>query len=311
MDHEDRVDPAFAELLADPRTALRRAPSHVPMADVRAAANNFLAKAPKADISSVTDVMAEGASANIPVRLYRPSHADDHPLILFIHGGGFLFGNLDTHDALCRTLAIRSGAVVAAIDYRLAPEHPYPAARDDCQAASEWLVTQANAIGFNPAQLAIVGDSAGGQLAITTALHCRDSVLRIGHLGLFYPLIDPARDTPSAQAFNEGYMVTGSFLDWCWEAYGATPDTLRDPMFNLTLAHLAGLPPATILTAAFDPLRDEGEAFARRLSVVGVKTTLKRYPGMIHGFAGLPQYTPVAEQAISHVARAICATFSA
>ncbi len=230
-------------------------------------------------------------------------------MILFIHGGGFLFGNLDTHDALCRTLAIQSDTVVAAIDYRLAPEHPYPAALDDCEAALEWLVSQAHVIGFNPTQLAIAGDSAGGQLAITTALRFRDSAMRIRHLGLFYPMIDPA--APSVQAFSEGYMLTGSFVDWCWEAYGATPETLSDPMFNLTLAGLAGLPPTTILTAAFDPLRDEGEAFARRLRGAGVTTCLKRYPGMIHGFAGLPQHTPVADQAITHVARAIRATFSA
>jgi len=212
---------------------------------------------------------------------------------------------------MCRTLAIHSDALVAAIDYRLAPENPYPAALDDCQIALQWLASDANSIGFDPAKVALVGDSAGGQLAIATALRCRDSALSIRHIGLFYPLIDPGGKSLSARVFGEGYMLTRSFLDWSWEAYGATSQTLNDPMFNLTRANLTGLPSTTILTAAFDPLRDEGEDFARRLLAAGVTSSITRYPGMIHGFAGLPQYTPFADQAIDDIARAIRGAFAA
>jgi acetyl esterase/lipase len=302
---EDRVDPAFAALLSNPRAALRRIPSHVPVAEFRAAANDFLANAPREAISSVVDLRMEGSAGSIPARLYRPSRTNEQPLILFIHGGGFLFGNLETHDALCRLLAICSGTAVMAIDYRLAPEHIYPAARDDCRAAVEWIVSHAVLYGLNPARLAIAGDSAGGQLAIATALHCRDVGLRVAHLGLLYPLIDPIGNTPSAHRFGQGHLITRSFLAWCWEAYGATQDTLRDPMFNLTLADLAGLPPTTVVTACCDPLRDDGETFARRLSSFGVKSSLTSYPGMIHGFAGMPHLTPVAKQAIAHLARSM------
>jgi acetyl esterase len=253
---------------------------------------------------------AEGILTRIPVRLYRTTKASDGPLILFIHGGGFVFGNLETHDAICRLLAIHSGALVAAIDYGLAPENQYPVALNDCHHVLRWLVNEAAAIGFDPAQIALVGDSAGGQLAAATALRCRDGGLPIRHLGLFYPMIDPDGSSLSRQEFAEGYMLTGSFLDWSWEAYGATSRTLSDPTFNLTQAHLTGLPTTTMITAEFDPLRDEAEHFVDRLIASGVIASLTRFPGMIHGFAGLPQFTPVAAKAIAQMAHAVGATFA-
>lgn len=293
------VDPAFAELLADPRVALRRPPPDVSMSDLRAAANRFFARAPRPNIHASIDLRAEGPAGPIALRLYRPSLDPVLPLILFIHGGGFVFGNLNSHDAICRTLANETGAAVAAVDYRLAPEWPFPAPLDDCRAALDWLMRDAGALGFDRTRVAVAGDSAGGQLAIALAL---SSAVELRHLALFYPLLDPARGSASAKAFADGYMLTGSFLDWAWEAYGAQRANRDHPLFDIGQADPDGLPPTTLVTAEFDPLRDEGEDLARRLEEAGVDTLLRRYGGMIHGFAGLPHVTPVANEAIGFVA---------
>lgn len=306
MPNAGGVDPAFTALLADPRVALRRPPPGVPIAGLRTAANRFLARARGPDIDAAIDLDAEGPAGPIPVRLYRPFAEPVLPLILFIHGGGFLFGNLDTHDAMCRTLAVASGAAVAAVDYRLAPEARFPAPLDDCRAALDRLRRKAGPLGLDEARVAVAGDSAGGQLAVALAL---SSATPLRHLALLYPLLDPARGSASARAFAEGHMLTGSFLDWAWDAYA--PEARDDPLFDLGLADLSGLPPTTVVTAEFDPLRDEGEAFARRLEDFGIDTVLQRYPGMIHGFAGLPHVTPVANDAIGFAAARLRAALAA
>lgn len=305
------VDAGFAALLADPRMALRRCPPGVAFLDYRAAANRFMASAPKASIAHVEDVSAPGPVGPIAIRLYRSSLARPLPLILFAHGGGFLLGNLDTHDALCRTLANAAGAVVAAVDYRLAPEAAFPAPLDDMHAALGWLTHQALALGIDASRVALAGDSAGGQIAAATAIGTAPKAALFRHVGLFYPVLDPVTANTFRRPFGEGYMLTDDFLAWAWEAYGAGLIDRSDPRFDLARADPASFPPATIITAEFDPLRNEGEAFGARLSDAGIDCEVRCFEGMIHGFAGLPQFTGVAAEAISHVAARIRASFDA
>lgn len=302
---DDAPDPAFDALLADPRMALRRPPPHVSLTGLRRAANAFQGSAPKPFIASTVDHVVPGPGGPIPVRVYRPT-LDRTAAILFCHGGGFIFGNLDTHDSICRTLAYASGRTVVAVDYRLAPEHHFPAALDDAQAALEWLRAEARLLDLYSDRIAVAGDSAGGHIALGLALRCRDEGVPLDHIGLIYPLLDPASDSASAVQFAQGYMLTASFLEWAWDAYRG--DGGADPSFDLTRADLQRLPATTIVTAQFDPLRDEGEALARRLGDAEVDVALRRYPGMIHGFAGLPQLTPVANEAIAFAAARIAAS---
>ena len=298
-------DAAFDALLADPRMALRRPPPHVSLAELRRAANAFQARAPRPVVASAVDHVVPGPSASIPVRLYRPT-LDRTAAILFCHGGGFLLGNLETHDAMCRTLANASGRTVFAIDYRLAPEHPFPAALNDAQTVLEWLRREARTLDLDSGHIAVAGDSAGGHIALGLALHCRDVDTPLDHIGLIYPLLDPSGDSASMAEFAQGYMLTASFLEWAWEAYRGDGPT--GAWFDLTHGDLHGLPATTIVTAQFDPLRDEGEALARRLAHASVDVASRRYPGMIHGFAGLPQLTPVADEAIEFISTRMSAS---
>lgn len=226
--------------------------------------------------------------AGRPARLYVPTGAAaSTPLLLFFHGGGFMYGDLDSHDAPCRFLAERSGARVLAVDYRLAPEQPFPAAYDDALAAHRWVVDRAAELGAHPARLAVGGDSAGGNLAAGVAIEAARAGLPLAFQLLVYPATDAARQTPSAAAFAEGLYLTKAFMDLATETYVGAADQ-RDPRVSPLHAELpAGLAPAYVATAGFDPLRDEGEAYARRLSDAGVPVELRRFPDQIHGFLNI------------------------
>lgn len=302
---DEAVDPAFAALLADRRMALRRPPPELPIEIIRAAANSFMASAVGPPVKEVFDLLVEGPGGRLPIRIYLPSDAPTLPVILFCHGGGFAFGNLDTHDAMCRTLAVSARAAVVAVDYRVAPDWPFPAALDDCAAALAWIRTSGAQHRLDATRLAIAGDSAGGQLAIATALSSRS----IAHLALLYPMLDPHRASASIRDFGEGFMLTESFLEWAWEVYQGNASAPADPRFDLNLADLTGFPDTTVVTAALDPLRDEGEAFADRLASAGVAIDTRRFAGMIHGFAGMSHLTPVANEAIGYVGHRIAASF--
>lgn len=294
---DNRVDPAFAALLGDSRVELRRLPASVPLDVFRAGANGFLAKAPKRDLDHVADRSIEGPGGPLGLRLYRPGGLTKPPIIVFLHGGGFILGDLESHDALCRVLAARAQAVVVAVDYRLAPEHPFPAAETDALAVLSWLETASEALDVDARRVGLAGDSAGGHIAIRTAAAAPD---RLRHLGLFYPLIHPGPGGRSYDVYGAGHMLTTSFLDWSWESY-AGDEPLTSSRLDARQARLSRLPSATVVTAQFDPLRDQGQAFARHLRHEGVKTRAYDYPGMIHGFVGLPQLTEVAEEAIGFV----------
>jgi acetyl esterase len=206
-------------------------------------------------------------------------------VLAWFHGGGWVIGSLDTHDALCRRLAAAAGCMVVSVDYRMAPEHRFPAAVDDCWAVTRWLAEHGREIGADPQRLAVGGDSAGGNLAAVMALRARDAGLGLRLQLLVYPVTDSDLDTPSSLRNATGYGLTRAGMAWFWDHY--VPDLAgraHPDAAPLRAASLAGTAPAHVVVCELDPLLDEGEAYARRLEAEGVPVRLQRYPGMIHGF---------------------------
>jgi len=218
----------------------------------------------------------------VPVRIYRPE-GDPTGRVAFYHGGGFVIGNLDSHDTVCRYLVRETGATVVAVDYRLAPEQPFPAALQDCYAATEWVAATDDVAGEG---LAVMGDSAGGNLAAAVSLAARDlEGPTVDRQVLVYPATSRSDEWPSMEAFAEGYFLTEADMEWFHDCYLPDPMQEANPYANpLEARSLADLPPATVLTAGFDPLRDQGAAYADRLSAAGVPVRFRNYESMIHGF---------------------------
>jgi acetyl esterase len=247
-----------------------------------------LALAPE-EVSSTLDTSVETPAGPLPLRIHRPlGAAGDEVLggVLYLHGGGWVTCDLETHDRLCRSLANRSGAAVIAVDYRRAPEHPFPAAVEDGLAALGWLRERAATAGVDPARLAVAGDSAGGNLAAVIALRDREAggspPLRLQVL--IVPITDGAMDSPSYTENAEGLYLTRAGMRWYWGHYLNGGDPLHPDASPLRAADLGGLPPALVITAEYDPLRDEGEAYAERLSAAGVAVDCRRRAGMVHGY---------------------------
>ncbi|GAA2650956.1 alpha/beta hydrolase [Streptomyces spororaveus] len=231
-------------------------------------------------VASVSDTIADG----VPVRIYDPAPGRaGRPLVVYLHGGGWVMCGLDTHDATCHSLALAAGAVVVSADYRLAPEHPWPAAPDDALTVLLWARERARALGCDPGRVVLAGDSSGGNLAAVTALRAPELVA--GQV-LFYPPLDARMDSASVETYAEGYFHTAAHMAWYWDAYGGDPE--HPHVSPLRARDLSGLPPALIVLADCDPLRDEGLAYARRLAGAGVDCTLQLHPGVFHGFLGLP-----------------------
>ncbi|MEV8631644.1 alpha/beta hydrolase [Streptosporangium sp. NPDC051023] len=254
-------------------------------------------RGPKALLPVVRDEVVAG----VPVRVYRPREGDRPlPVIVYFHGGGWVFGSVGRNDALGRDLAARNEAVVVSVDYRLAPEHPFPAAADDATAVVEDVFARPGAYGADPARIAVCGDSAGGNLAAVAAWRARDAGLRLVHQMLIYPVLDVAMDTPSYRVCAAGFGLGADEMAWFVEQYGGDP---ADPaLAPVRLADKAGLPPATVITAEYDPLRDEAEAYAAQLAAAGVPVELRRYDGAIHGFFGLPGFFDQAQEARGYAA---------
>jgi len=240
-------------------------------------------------VGKVLDRSVPGPVGAIPVRVYSPEGSGPFPLLMFFHGGGFVLCSLETHDELCRALCRDTEAVVVSVDYRLAPEARYPAAADDCYAALAWCAQNAAELGADGSRIALAGDSAGGNLAAVTALRARDlggPALR--HQSLIYPATSCAFDTDSYRDNAEGYFLTADAMRWFWSHYLQDMSQAEEPYACPDkAASLGGLPPATVITAEYDPLRDEAEVYARKLREAGVAVTLKRYDGMIHGFVSM------------------------
>jgi acetyl esterase len=264
-------------------------------------------------VAEIDDGMIGGPAGPIPFRRYRPLGAPDGPLptLIYYHGGGFVIGTIETHDSTCRRIANKSRCQVISIAYRLAPEHPFPAPTDDCLAAFRHIRDNAPSFGVDGSRIAVGGDSAGGAIAAVVCQACRDS----GEAGpafqmLIYPATDARRGSGSHRQFAEGYFLTKELIDWFWKAYIPAGTDLADLRLSPLLAgDFRDLPPAFVLTAGHDPLRDEGRAYAERLIDAGIKTTYVNYPGTIHGFFSLTRFLQQGLKANDEAAAVMSAYF--
>src|SRR5881409_2539923 len=260
-----------------------------------------------AEIGAVKDLTADGPGGPIPLRVYRPAGVPAGtalPVLVYYHGGGWVIGDLDTHDVQCRQITAEAGVTVVSVDYRLAPEHKFPAAVDDAWAATRWVVAHAGELAADASRLAVGGDSAGGNLAAVVALLARgEGAPAIAVQVLIYPVTDLVGETRSYRDFAEGYLLTREGMRWFIAHYLTAEAEAADWRASpLRAQSLAGLPPALIVTAGFDPLRDEGEAYARRLRDAGVRVDYACYGGMLHGFVGMGRLLDTAGRAISLIA---------
>jgi acetyl esterase len=274
------------------------------------------------DVKGTEDLEIAGSSdLAIPIRLYRPLTAGTHeatagadrPLIAFFHGGGWVFGSIDTHDGVCRALANAAGALVASVGFRLAPEHPYPAALDDAVAAIGWLFERRRELTGRDGSLAVAGDSSGGNLAAAAALRLRDEGgPPLGAQILLYPSLDPTMSAPSIEEHADDPFLSKDEVGWYWDQYvGPNQEARWDPYAApIRAADVSGLPSALVITAENDPLRDEGEAYARRLIESGVLTTAVRVPGMVHGFVSMGGSLDDAATTIRRVGRYLAASLT-
>jgi len=254
---------------------------------------------PREDVHAVEDLEVAG----VPIRLYAPAAGTDLPVVVYLHGGGWVVGSLDSHDGLCRALANRAGCRVAAVHYRLAPEHRFPAAVDDCWAVTRWAFEQAS-------RVAVAGDSAGGNLAAVMALRARDAGLRLAHQVLIYPVTDHRFDTASYAANATGYGLTAAGMRWFWDHYLGGADGAHPDASPLRAPSLAGVAPALVVVCGLDPLRDEGVAYAGRLREAGVPARLSEYDGMIHGFVRMSAVIDRSRDVQDEVALALRSAFS-
>jgi len=258
-------------------------------------------------VGAVRDLSVPGAVGPLRARHYLPVRTGQSrakPLVLFFHGGGFVVGDLDTHDAPCRALCRTLDVHVLSVEYRLAPEYPFPAGVEDAQAALRYALSSAAELGADPARVVIAGDSAGGNLAaVATQQAARHGEPLPALQLLIYPAVDSSKDWPSIDTFSEGFFLTRADVHQFRKQYFGAFRELTDPRASPLLASdLRGLPPAVIITAAFDPLRDEGEAYAKALEAAGVRTRLYRTPGLTHGFINMGALSNAAKQALAHVA---------
>lgn len=262
---------------------------------------------PGPPLPSVEDRTFPGPGGPVRLRVYTPEGVRPFPLLMYFHGGGWVLGGLDSHDATCRALASAAACVVVAVDYRLAPEAKFPAAADDCSAAVRWAVAEAASLGVDGARMAVAGDSAGGNLATVACLDARAAGgPAIRFQLLVCPVTDCRFDTGSYRENADGYLLTRATMEWFWRQYLPDEAAVADPRASpLRSESLLGLPPALVITAELDPLRDEGEAYARRLQEAGVAVACTRYEGMIHGFLGLPAVFPQAHAALAEAAAAL------
>ena len=252
------------------------------------------------------DRSVPGPGGEVPVRIYRPPSEVPLPVVVYFHGGGWVIGDIASHDASCHRLAVGVPAVVVSVDYRRAPEHPFPAAVDDCEAVTAWVAEQAPALGADPTRLAVAGDSAGGNLAAVVARRARDAGgPPIAFQLLIYPATDMTRSLPSHIENGSGYLLDTDTMAWFTGHYLGDRDPRQPDASPLFVEDLSGLPPALVVTAGFDPLRDEGEAYADRMRAAGVPVTVSRYDGMFHGFFGLDRILDSARAATLETAAAL------
>jgi acetyl esterase len=265
------------------------------------------------EVARVEDRLIPGPGVDIPVRIYTPPGSGPFPILVWFHGGGWVVGDLETADPTARSLTVGAKCMVVSVDYRLAPETKFPGAADDCYAATVWAAQQATRLNGDPSKIAVGGDSAGGNLAAAVALMARDrGGLSLAFQLLVYPVTARDFGMPSYRQNAEGYGLTLDAMRWYWDHYLQHPNDASNPYAApLVAENLTGLPPALVITAECDPLRDEGEAFAKRLQAAGVPTTYSRYDGMIHGFFGMTAVLDKGKQAVAEACAALQHAFAA
>jgi acetyl esterase len=268
---------------------------------------------PPAPVRRSSDLSVFGADGPLPARHYEPQLDDTRPapLLVFFHGGGFVSGDLDTHDRTCRLICCEAAVHVLSVAYRLAPEHPFPTAVDDACAAFRWAFAHAAELGADGARVGVGGDSAGGNLAAVVSQIASDA--RPAVQLLIYPPVDRTVDRPSMSLFATGFLLTAGDVRWYDRLYLGEEQAVRaDPRASpLNASRLDGLPPAVVAVAGFDPLRDEANAYAAALNAAGVPTTYLGFPGLVHGFVNMIGVSPVAHAAVTDIARALRAAFEA
>ncbi len=261
-------------------------------------------------VASIEDRLIESDGLSIPTRIYKPE-GENLPILVFYHGGGFVIGDLETHDKLCRSLTRRTGCMTIAIDYRLAPEHPFPAAVEDCVAALNWVAAHAAELGGDASRIAVAGDSAGGNLSAVAALLARDNggpALKMQLL--IYPGTAAARDSASHANMPNAPILPKEVMEYFHNQYLGTTERVEDIRFApLSANDHSNLPPAEIIVAGFDPLRDEGVAYGEKLKAAGGQTNVTNYGGMIHAFVQMPGAIAVGDQAIDQCASALRRAF--
>lgn len=259
----------------------------------------------------ISTLAIPGPATQLPAVVYRATDKTDLPVLVYFHGGGFTIGSTSSHDSVCRHLCVEANCIVVSVDYRLAPEHKFPAALDDAYAATRWIAENAGALGGDPGRIAVGGDSAGGNLSAVVCLLARDSAgPDLCFQLLIYPGTDMTESFPSHRTFGEGYLLTSSLLSWFHDNY--TPADMDHRDWRVSPLHAqshAGLPPAHIITAGFDPLQDEGKAYAEKLEASGVPVSFRHYEGMLHGFITQYAYVDQARAALSDCAARLAAAF--
>lgn len=266
------------------------------------------------EVESVHEVqnrIIPSPDGDIPVRVYLPEGKGPHPALLFFHGGGWVIGDIDTHDNVSRALTNLADCVVVSVDYRLAPEAKFPAAVDDCYAATLWVSENASEFNIDPSRIAVGGDSAGGNLtAVISYLSRENGLPKLVHQLLFYPATDFTADNNSRCENATGYFLTIDDINYFSNHYLDKKEDYKNPLASpFLIDNLTGLPPATVITAEYDPLRDEGEAYAKRLKEAGVPVTLTRYDGMIHGFVVMASQLDKGKLALKQAAASLKKTF--
>ncbi len=269
-------------------------------------ASRFVADAPTGELALIRNLSCPGPGGDISLRLFdaRAERADPGPLLVYFHGGGFVFGDLDTHEPICADLARLLDMPVLSVDYRLAPEHPWPAGVEDAIAATRWAASGPDALGRQVSGLVLAGDSAGGNFAIVTALALRDEPAAVPVLAQWpiYPASDPATTHPSRADFGAGYMLTEASLDWFEDCYAADENDWR---YAPLVKSQAGMPPTLVVTASLDPIRDQGRAYAAACVAAGVPTIFIEAEGNVHGFVNLRRAIPSTDRDIARSVAAL------
>jgi len=315
MPDRDALDPQAAALLEELETGVAPPSSTLSVATGRALLDDLFAVEEPEPVGSTTDLEIQGPSGPIPLRIYLPVESGPSPVLVFLHGGGWVRGSLEAYDGLCRRLTNGAGCVVVSVAYRRAPEHPFPAGLEDCYAATEWAAEHAADIEGDPDRVVVGGDSAGGNLSAAVALAARDrDGPELAHQLLIYPAVNP----PSVRWFDAydengtGYFLEMDSVEWYLDQYlSGRADVGNAYAFPLRARELSGLPSATVLTAGFDPLRDEGVAYAERLAEAGVEVDHRHYEAQIHGFLSLYEHIDEGREAIDEVADRLRAALAA